>query len=439
MKYDVFISYSRKDSAIVEKFADELINAGYIVWRDIDGVESGDEFKRKIAAAIRESRVFLYFSSASSNESEWTVKEVNYAIKKKIHIIPIKLDDTNYNESVDFDLCAVNFIQCNGSESLQDAVDKLLRSLKNRIGIGNNPNNPKIKKSVINRRVMLVCLLLFVVVGMIAGFLSFGNDSLSMGTETVAPQPKEDVKTKYDDFKSRVFSVGGVDFKMIAVYGGRFMMGFKDGELDENITHEVFVHDYYIAETEVTQELWTAVMGTYIQVQTDKDLKGVGSNYPMYFISYTDCCEFVNRLNEILADQLPTGRKFRLPTEAEWEFAARGGKNSQRFCYSGDDCIDSVAWYKSNSGGGAHPVKKKSPNELGLYDMSGNIWEWCFDNYDIYPSIAKMDPKVDNDADGYRVLRGGSWDSEEKNCRSTFRNYNEPSNRGTCYGLRLAL
>ena len=146
MKYDIFISYSRKDSAIVKKFADELINAGYIVWRDIDGVESGDEFKRKIAAAIRESRVFLYFSSASSNESEWTVKEVNYAIKKKIHIIPIKLDDTNYNESVDFDLCAVNFIQCNGSESLQDAVDKLLRSLKNRIGIGNNPNNPKIKK-----------------------------------------------------------------------------------------------------------------------------------------------------------------------------------------------------------------------------------------------------------------------------------------------------
>lgn len=439
MKYDIFISYSRKDSEIVKRFADELGKAGYTIWMDIDGIETGDAFKEKIVSAIEESKVFIFFSSADSNASSWTVKEVNVAVALKKFIIPVRLDESMYNKSILFDLSGIDYILCTDSRRISDASGRLLRSLSKIIGIGINPNNPKIKKSVINRRVMLVCLLLFVVVGMIAGFLSFGNDSLSMGTETVAPQPKEDVKTKDDGFKSRVFSVGGVDFKMIAVYGGSFMMGFKDGELDENITHEVFLHDYYIAETEVTQELWTAVMGTYIQVQTDKDLKGVGSNYPMYFISYADCCEFVNRLNEIFADQLPTGRKFRLPTEAEWEFAARGGKNSQRFCYSGGDCIDSVAWYKSNSGGGAHPVKKKSPNELGLYDMSGNIWEWCFDNYDIYPSIAKMDPKVDNDAGGYRVLRGGSWDSEEKNCRSTFRNYNEPSNRGTCYGLRLAL
>lgn len=138
MKYDVFISYSRKDSEIVKKFADELDKAGYKYWMDIDGIESGDEFKRKIASAIRKSKVFLFFSSATSNESGWTVKEVNYAIKKKIHIIPIKLDSADYNESVDFDLCAVNFIQCNGSESIQYAIDKLLRSLKNRIGVGSS-------------------------------------------------------------------------------------------------------------------------------------------------------------------------------------------------------------------------------------------------------------------------------------------------------------
>lgn len=134
MKHDVFISYSRKDSAIVKKFADELSKAGYSVWMDVDGIESGDEFKKKIAAAIRESMVFLFFSSAASNKSEWTVKEVNYAIKRKIQIIPIKLDNADYNESVDFDLCAVDFIQCAGLRGIQDAIGKLLRSLERKIG-----------------------------------------------------------------------------------------------------------------------------------------------------------------------------------------------------------------------------------------------------------------------------------------------------------------
>lgn len=133
MKYDVFISYSRKDSAIVKRFADELGKAGYTYWMDVDGVKIGDEFKRKIAAAIRDSRVFIYFSSASSNESEWTVKEVNYAIKNQSYIIPIKLDGANYNESVDFDLCGVNFIQCLTPEGFQGAVGILLRSVRSRI------------------------------------------------------------------------------------------------------------------------------------------------------------------------------------------------------------------------------------------------------------------------------------------------------------------
>lgn len=142
MKHDIFISYSRKDSVIVKRFADELFKAGYTYWMDIDGVESGDEFKKKITAAIRESKVFIFFSSVTSNKSEWTVKEVNYAIKKKIHIIPIKLDNADYDESVDFDLGAVDFIQCTTSKSIQEAVSKLLRSLKNKI-------DPSIKGDVI--------------------------------------------------------------------------------------------------------------------------------------------------------------------------------------------------------------------------------------------------------------------------------------------------
>lgn len=135
MKYDFFISYSRKDSAIVNEFSRHITDAGYSVWMDVDGIESGDEFKRKIASAIRDSKAFLFFSSAASNKSEWIVKEVNYAITKKKHIIPIKLDDADYNESVDFDLCAVDFIQCADTCDIKDAVGKLLRSLKSRIGV----------------------------------------------------------------------------------------------------------------------------------------------------------------------------------------------------------------------------------------------------------------------------------------------------------------
>ncbi len=133
MKYDIFISYSRKDSAIVNRFKNELSAAGYKIWMDIDGIESGDEFKRKIVAAIRESNVFVFFSSVASNESEWTVKEVNYAIKRKIHIIPVKLDEAEYNESVDFDLCAVDFVDCMSPKGFHKAVDKLLRSLRSKI------------------------------------------------------------------------------------------------------------------------------------------------------------------------------------------------------------------------------------------------------------------------------------------------------------------
>ena len=133
MKYDIFISYSRKDFKVVSKIAKKVSDAGYSVWMDVDGIESGDEFKSKIAFAIKNSKLFLFFSSQASNKSEWTVKEVNYAIKKKIPIIPIRLDNADYNDSVDFDLAGLDFIQCNGKKEVDVAVQKLMRSLEKKI------------------------------------------------------------------------------------------------------------------------------------------------------------------------------------------------------------------------------------------------------------------------------------------------------------------
>ena len=224
------------------------------------------------------------------------------------------------------------------------------------------------------------------------------------------------------DFPGKVYTVNGVSFKMIAVKGGTFQMGSDDGY---NAVHQVTLSDYYIGETEVTQELWNAVMGSnpsYFYGNMQR---------PVETVSWNDCHTFISRLNEL------TGETFRLPTEAQWEYAARGGYKSKGYTYSGSNAIDDVAWHWYNSDRTTHPVKTKAPNELGIYDMSGNVWEWCSDWYGDYSSAAQTDPT--GPATGYyRVGRGGSWDNDATYCRVAFRGNSTPTNRFSHLGLRLA-
>ena len=223
-------------------------------------------------------------------------------------------------------------------------------------------------------------------------------------------------------FPGKVYTVNGVSFKMIAVKGGTFQMGSDDGY---NAVHQVTLSDYYIGETEVTQELWNAVMGSnpsYFYGNMQR---------PVETVSWNDCQTFISRLNEL------TGATFRLPTEAQWEYAARGGNKSKGYTYSGSNAIDDVAWHWYNSDRTTHPVKTKAPNELGIYDMSGNVWEWCSDWYGDYSSAAQTDPT--GPATGYyRVGRGGSWDNDATYCRVAFRGNSTPTNRFSHLGLRLA-
>ena len=225
-------------------------------------------------------------------------------------------------------------------------------------------------------------------------------------------------------------TVNGVSFDMIMVEGGTFTMGAtseqgSDTGSDEKPVHQVTLSDFYIGETEVTQALWKAVMGTnpsYFK----------GDSNPVYDVSWNDCQEFIRKLNSL------TGRTFRLPTEAEWEYAARGGNQSKGYKYSGSNTHSSVAWHTDNSGSQTHAVKTKSPNELGLYDMSGNVWEWCSDWYGSYSSSSQTNPT--GPASGsYRVVRGGSCYFYARFCRVSIRNYNSPDNRYSNYGLRLVL
>jgi formylglycine-generating enzyme required for sulfatase activity len=231
------------------------------------------------------------------------------------------------------------------------------------------------------------------------------------------------------DVEKRLFTVNGIAFSMIQVQGGTFNMGATSEQQkpdnDEKPVHQVTLLDYYIGETEVTQALWNAVMGT-----NPSAFKG--DNLPVETISWKDCQTFISRLNAL------TGQKFRLPTEAEWEFAARGGNNSRGYQFSGSNNLSEVAWFSDNSLECTHDVKTKGPNELGIYDMSGNVWEWCQDWKESYGTKAVMNP-TGATAGTDRVHRGGSWFNYAQYCRLAFRFYNTPECRSDFLGLRLAL
>lgn len=227
--------------------------------------------------------------------------------------------------------------------------------------------------------------------------------------------------------ETKTFTVKGVNFDMKLVEPGTFQMGNTN-----NYKVTISKH-YYIGETEVTQALWQAVTG-YSPADEDYswDAKyGLGDNYPAYTISYEHVQSFLSKLNNL------TGIQFRLPTEAEWEFAARGGNKSKGYIYSGSNNVDEVAWYYFNSDYKLHPVKTKVPNELGIYDMSGNAYEWCNDWYGDYPNYPVADPT--GPASGsVRIVRGGGVWAFVESCRTTYRERAIPSAIWGSLGMRLA-
>jgi len=236
-----------------------------------------------------------------------------------------------------------------------------------------------------------------------------------------------------------IYSAGGVEFKMIYVEGGSFTMGTND-TVDtyprERPAHRVTVPAFYMAETEVTQELWRAVMGRNPSYDTSSDQK------PVEQVTWGDCQRFIARLNEM------TGEQFGLPTEAEWEWAAKGGNKSNGYTYAGSDNPLEVGWIIDNSQNAIHNVKGKRPNELGLYDMTGNVWEWCQDWYatDYYsfspeynPQGPDLDPNLPADSVACHSMRGGGFATVANRCRNSHRVGVDPSISSLSYGFRLVL
>ncbi|MDR2473248.1 MAG: formylglycine-generating enzyme family protein [Tannerella sp.] len=236
--------------------------------------------------------------------------------------------------------------------------------------------------------------------------------------------------------------------ELALVQGGDFVMGCSAEECKykaELPAHQVTVSDYYISRYEVTQQEWTDIMGENPSYFDDdaslpvervswEDIVGTeGESEVIKGITYYSN-GFIYRLNKM------TNKQYRLPTEAEWEYAARGGNKNRGCIYSGSNVIDSVAWYWNNSGDRTHPVGRKSANELGLYDMSGNVWEWCSDYYGAYSSSPQTDPQGVVSGSCY-VIRGGSWVITSDYARVSFRTdyYSWPSRRQNYLGFRLAM
>ena len=260
---------------------------------------------------------------------------------------------------------------------------------------------------------------------------AYGAEKTFTTTKTVVnPYTTFTVETSY----------GSVQFDMTKVDGGTFTMGAqsssasqtnydKDADMDEKPIHSVSLSSYYIGKTEVTQLLWYVVMGSYPNISSTY---GRGDDYPVYNVTYSQCEQFIKKLNNL------TGKTFRLPTEAEWEYAARGGKNTNGYKYSGSSTVGTVAWYSSNSSNKTHPVAQKTANEINVFDMSGNVWEWCSDWYGNYSMSSQTDPTGATSGPGH-VIRGGAYNDAPTECRVSVRSNAAASSSFTTLGLRLVM
>ncbi len=380
-KYGVFISYSRKDLELVKDIKTEIDRLiGIDCWMDLDGIESGEQFEDVIINAICKCDTILFMMSANSMQSEWALDELDFAKHEKKRIVLVSIDNTEMAGKFYFRYHKYDTITWTNLPQRE----KLIRNLKSWIRIEQKEEDRAEK---------------------------------IQAAEASAPT-------------IQTFTVGNVSFNMIRVDGGTFMMGAtneqeEDAWDEEKPAHQVTLSSFYIGETEVTQALWEGVMES-----NPSFFKG--SNRPVEQVSWNKCQEFLRKLNQ------KTGCKFRLSTEAEWEYAARGGNKSRGYKYSGSNNLKDVAWVDDNSNAQTHDVGKKMPNELGLFDMSGNVFEWCQDRFGDYSSDMQTNP-IGPSSGADCVIRGGCFADEACYCRVSTRDFIEPDICGRNVGLRLAL
>lgn len=488
--YDIFISYRRDGGgATAGRINDMLTNDGYSVSYDVDTLREG-RFDDQLLTRIEQCQDFILvvdkncfariIDPATDPKEDWLWQELSYALKLKKNVIPVLLAGADFPKHLPEDIDPVRYH--NGPKCVHEYFDSFYEKLKGQLHAF--PRLARIQprassdtaRKLPNLKLKADLDCVFFLDGEKHSHLKAGHiqkiplatgeyelmfvsednehdyvemefemldvDKLQkvsliavrdsrLQKEAEERRVAEERKRREEEAraKERVFRVGGVEFKMIRVEGGTFMMGSPDSDSDahhdEKPQHRVTLSDYYIGEIPVTQALWQAVMGGNPSCSQ-------GVNNPVECVSWNDCQEFLKKLNQ------QTGMTFSLPTEVQWEYAARGGNKSKGYKYAGSNSVKDVAWYTDNSGGMTHPVKGKRANELGLYDMSGNVWEWCQDWLGSYSSTPQTNP-IGPATGSYRALRGGSWNSRARVCRVAFRFFNTPDHRDRLTGFRLSL
>ena len=491
-KYDVFISHSSKDDHLAMEIYKYLTQNNVTCWLDTCSILPGEPYSASIMRGLNASRCFMLLYTKNVIGSGHILNEIDNAYNKKKHILTYVVDKTPMSEELNYYLSRPQ--QIHSYPNYREKLSILLSAIKDVHADGGMDLRKNSARDCSNRKASkwwwTLLLLPLLALGLWLGLKPDDNilpsneyatvcidsipattdnvvfcdttqddmhptDSISevKSIEPVAPLPvvvnlpkKETASitkpTPKKEERKISFSVGGVSFAMIKIDGGTFLMGAtteqdKDAFVDEGPIHEVTLADFYIGETEVTQALWYAVLGVTIDEQKNKKkvdavLHGVGATHPIYYVSYNDCLEFIKVLNRI------TNEKFRLITEAEWEYVARGGKQQCEYIYSGSQIINEVAWYKDNSNDSSQPVATKKPNHLGIYDLTGNVSEWCMDWYDAYPVERQMNPQGAPKGT-YRIYRGGSWHDKAVDSRVTCRIGGKTEYRSSDLGLRLAL
>lgn len=392
----IFISYKRIDKDKVFKIKEQIEQAlDEKCWIDLDGIESDAQFVNVIINAINSCEIFLFMYSSSyakidDYKNEWTIRELDFAQHKKKRIVFINLDSSNLTDW---------FYMLFGTMQQVDAT---------------NPHA------------------LYKLTHDLRGWLNKTLKVEPVINSECKEERHQNLSTRLMPKRHKIFRIGREAFKMIRVQKGHFIMGemkMIDGlnVSDLSDPHEVTItRDYYICEVPVTQSLWYYIMGE------ESSRFNYDDKAPVDSVSWDDCMEFIKRLNFAL------GVEFRLPTEAEWEYAAKGGVFSKHYIYSGGNNIDDVAWHGNNSDGMTHAVAKKNPNELGLFDMSGNVWEWCSDIYSDLDDSSTIDP-VGPSSGNQHVYKGGCWCETDDCCIISRRSglHNFKSYGGL--GLRLAM
>ena len=433
-KYDVFISSKSEDYHLAEKVYDFLTAKGLSVFLASKILEKlgESEYASKIDEVLDNSTHLIVVSSKLDHiNSKWVKYEwslFSSDLKSGYRQGNLLTILSNSIELKDLP-ASLRHRQSFRLDAFQENIMGYLVTEDDERAKGFPPNpNPSLWEKIngclkTHKKVLTIAICVSVAIGLIFSFMSEINNLLIASPSNIA-------------VTDTTYTIKGVSFDMVLVKGGTFIMGAnslpnRDNEKFVIKRHEVALSDYMIGKTEVTQELWQAVMGS-------NPSHFRGDSLPVEKVSWDECIVFIKKLNEFTIDSRPKGWAFCLPTEAEWEYAARGGNMSQNYKYSGGNDIDSVAWHGGNSSNKTHAVATKSPNELGLYDMSGNVWEWCYDWYGSCSDAPQTNP-IGPSSGSRHVIRGVGWRKYSEPWTVFHRISGTPGYNSNRLGLRLAM